>query len=193
MDRLDGTEWDPAKDLDPSEPPGDRRLHTRVFFLKTGDARTIKILFGFVVVFLGLEMFLRERKASGSGTPGSEKSASPALLVIIGLLSGILCGLFGVSALLVAYVSRTAGDQSQFRANNCMVFLAENTFRLFLYGSTGILTLEAAKTALCLAPFMVLGLFIGIFFHRRLPERTARLSVTVLLMVSGLSLILDHL
>ena len=40
---------------------------------------------------------------------------------------------------------------------------------------------------------MVLGLFIGIFFHRRLPERTARLSVTVLLMVSGLSLILDHL
>lgn len=113
--------------------------------------------------------------------------------MIIGLLSGILCGLFGVSALLVAYVSRTAGDQSQFRANNCMVFLAENTFRLFLYGSTGILTLEAAKTALCLAPFMVLGLFIGIFFHRRLPERTARLSVTVLLMVSGLSLILDHL
>lgn len=65
-----------------------------VFLLKTGDARTIKILFGFVVVFLGLEMFLRERKASGSGTPGSEKSASPALLVIIGLLSGILCGLF---------------------------------------------------------------------------------------------------
>ena len=64
-----------------------------VFLLKTGDARTIKILFGFVVVFLGLEMFLRERKASGSGTPGSEKSASPALLVIIGLLSGILCGL----------------------------------------------------------------------------------------------------
>ena len=61
-----------------------------VFLLKTGDARTIKILFGFVVVFLGLEMFLRERKASGSGTPGSEKSASPALLVIIGLLSGIL-------------------------------------------------------------------------------------------------------
>ena len=102
-------------------------------------------------------MFLRERKASGSGTPGSEKSASPALLVIIGLLSGILCGLFGVSALLVAYVSRTAGDQSQFRANNCMVFLAENTFRLFLYGSTGILTLEAAKTALCLAPLMVLA------------------------------------
>ena len=164
-----------------------------VFFLKTGDARTIKILFGFVVVFLGLEMFLRERKASGSGTPGSEKSASPALLVIIGLLSGILCGLFGVSALLVAYVRRTARDQIHFRANNCMVFLAEKTVRLFLYGSTGILTLEAAKTALCLAPFMVLGLFIGIFFHRRLPERTARLSVTVLLMVSGLSLILDHL
>ena len=29
VDRLDGTERDPAKDLDPSEPPGDRWLHTR--------------------------------------------------------------------------------------------------------------------------------------------------------------------
>ena len=29
VDLLDGTEGDPAKDLDPSEPPGDRWLHTR--------------------------------------------------------------------------------------------------------------------------------------------------------------------
>lgn len=156
------------------------------FFLKIGDARILKIIFGFVVVGIGVEMVFREQKT------GTQKG-STLLLVSIGLLSGILCGLFGVSALLVAYVSRTTSNQRQFRANNCVVFTAENTFRLFLYGFSGILTLETAKTALCLLPFMFLGLSIGIFFQKRLPERTAKWCVIALLIISGLSLIFNNL
>lgn len=86
------------------------------FFLKTGDARLLKMLFGFVVVFIGAEMYFRERKNGLS-------DGSSVMMVIIGLLSGVLCGLFGVSALLVAYVSRTAENQSRFRANNCVILL----------------------------------------------------------------------
>lgn len=156
------------------------------FFLKVGDARLLKVLFGFVVVFIGVEMYFRERKSGVS-------KGSPVLMVVIGLLSGVLCGLFGVSALLVAYVSRTTKNQSQFRANNCVVFTVENTFRLILYSVSGILTLETIKTALCLLPFMFLGLGIGIFFQKKLPERTAKTCVIVLLIFSGLSLILNNL
>lgn len=156
------------------------------FFLKVGDAKLIKILFGIVVVFIGAEMYFREKKS------GVQKG-SPFMMVTIGLLSGVLCGLFGVSALLVAYVSRTTNNQTQFRANNCVVFTAENTFRLLLYSYTGILTLETVKTALCLLPFMFLGLCIGIFFQKRLPERTAKLCVILLLIISGLSLIFNNL
>lgn len=156
------------------------------FFLKVGDARLLKVLFGFVVVFIGVEMYFRERKS------GTSKS-SPVLLVAIGLLSGILCGLFGVGALLVAYVSRTTKNQTQFRANNCVVFTVENTFRLILYSFSGILTFETLKTALCLLPFMFLGLGIGIFFQKRLPEKTAKTYVIVLLIISGLSLIINNL
>jgi len=156
------------------------------FFLKVGDARFIKILFGFLVVFLGVEMYFRERSTT-------VKKGSPILMVTIGLLSGILSGMFGVSALLVAYVSRTTDNKTQFRANNCVVFTVENTFRIFLYIRAGILTLESAKTALCLLPFMFLGLSIGIWFQKRLPEKLAKLSVILLLIVSGLSLVINNL
>lgn len=156
------------------------------FFLKAGDAGVLKILFGFVVVFIGVEMYFRERKNEVS-------KGSPVMMAVIGLISGVLCGLFGVSALLVAYVSRTAKNQSQFRANNCVVFTVENTFRLLLYGFSGILTLETVKTAVCLLPFMFIGLGIGVFFQKRLPERAVKNCVIVLLIVSGLSLILNNL
>lgn len=156
------------------------------FFLKVGDARHLKVLFGIVVVFIGVEMYFRERKSGVS-------KGSPILMIVIGLLSGVLCGLFGVSALLVAYVSRTTKNQSQFRANNCVVFTVENTFRLGLYLYTGILTMESVKTAFFLLPFMFLGLGIGIFFHKRLPERTAKSLVILLLIISGLSLIVNNL
>ena len=54
------TEWKGIhKDLDPLSLLVIAGSIPGVFLLKTGDARTIKILFGFVVVFLGLEMFLR--------------------------------------------------------------------------------------------------------------------------------------
>lgn len=156
------------------------------FFLKVGDAGLIKVFFGFVVVFIGVEMLFREKSTS-------VKKGSPLLMVIIGLLSGVLCGLFGVGALLVAYVSRTTKDQTGFRGNNCVVFSVENTFRLFLYGFSGILTAETVKTAFCLLPFMFLGLGIGIFFQKRLPERQAKLSVIALLIITGLSLIANNL
>lgn len=154
--------------------------------LKLGDARLIKIIFGFVVVIIGLEMFFRERSEK-------KKKGSPLLMVFVGLLSGILCGMFGVSALLVAYVSRTTDNQSQFRANNCVVFMVENTFRLILYTVTGIMNLEIAKNALCLLPFMAAGLGIGIFFGKRIPEKAAKRCVILLLILSGLSLVLNNL
>ena len=110
-------------------------------------------------------------------------------MIAVGLLSGILCGLFGVSALLVAYVSRTAENHSQFRANNCVVFMVENTFRLALYTATGIMTMDVVKNAVCLLPFMAAGLGIGIFFEKHIPERQAKRCVILLLILSGLSLI----
>ena len=80
-------------------------------------------------------------------------------------------------------------NHSQFRANNCVVFMVENTFRLALYTATGIMTMDVVKNAVCLLPFMAAGLGIGIFFEKHIPERQAKRCVILLLILSGLSLI----
>ncbi|MBO5622096.1 MAG: sulfite exporter TauE/SafE family protein, partial [Butyrivibrio sp.] len=94
-------------------------------FLKNADTTLIKIIFGVLVILVGIEMLLREL---------SQKKAknSKVLLTIISILSGFLCGLYGVGALLGAYIGRTTDDLKSFKANICTVFIIENTFRIIL-------------------------------------------------------------
>ena len=57
---------------------------------------------------------------------------------VLGILSGFLCGLYGIGALLGAYVSRVTDDSSSFKANICVVFFVENTVRMvfcMVYGA----------------------------------------------------------
>ena len=70
---------------------------------------------------------------------------SKVVLGIIGVLSGLLCGLYGIGALLGAYINRVTDNSSSFKANICVVFLVENTFRLILYGLWGIITWDIVK------------------------------------------------
>lgn len=113
--------------------------------------------------------------------------------MIVGVLSGLLCGLYGVGALLGAYMSRATEDSASFKANLCVVFFVENTLRIFLYALWGILTADILKQALLLAPFMLAGLGLGILSSRVLDEARVKKCVTVMLMLSGAALIFDSL
>lgn len=155
-------------------------------FLKNTDAGTIKTLFGFAVILIGLEMLLREKQKV-------KRESSKAVLFIIGIISGVLCGLFGIGAFLVAYISRTTNNQNQFRGNICMVFFVENTFRIILYSMTGILNLMILKQALTLIPFMIIGLLAGIFLSRKSSEKLVKNFVIILLIFSGISLIINNM
>ncbi|MEI8200017.1 MAG: sulfite exporter TauE/SafE family protein [Eubacteriales bacterium] len=155
-------------------------------FLKNGNTQLIKLLFGVVVVFIGLEMFFREFQK------GKEKT-SPVILIILGILSGILCGLFGIGALLAAYVSRTTENSSAFKGNICIVFLVENSFRIILYSVIGIVDFEILKNALMLFPFMLIGLFAGMFLSKSVSERIVKNTVIILLIFSGISLIINSI
>ena len=155
-------------------------------FLKNGDTTTIKLIFGFVVVCIGIEMFFREYQKN-------KKKTSPVVLGIIGVASGLLCGLFGIGALLAAYVSRTTDENSAFCGNLCMVFIIENTFRIIFYISCGIITLSVAQQALVLIPFMLIGLGVGMLLAKVLPEKVVKQFVIVMLVLSGISLILHNI
>ncbi len=151
------------------------------FLLKTMDSRLIKIIFGIVVIVVALDMLQREAHR------GICKE-SKILLVITGVLSGILCGMFGVGALLAAYVGRVTGTSNEFKANISAAFIVENTFRFITYTMLDIITLPSLKTAAALMPFMLIGLFAGIKSSSILPEKTVRHLVIALLIVSGIAL-----
>jgi uncharacterized protein len=154
-------------------------------FLKSGDTGFIKILFGMAVILVGIEMLLRERQTQ-------KRKSSPVFLTVIGILSGIFCGLFGIGAILVAYISRTTQNQKQFRGNLCIVFFIENTFRIILYSLTGILNLAILKQAILLLPFMALGLAVGILLARKMSDQFVRKAIIILLILSGVSLIVNN-
>ncbi len=154
--------------------------------LRNVDARSIKLVFGVVVIVLGMEMLAREC--------GKKRARSSKLvLVIIGVTAGMLCGLFGVGALLAAYVSRVTENDESFKANISAVFIVDNTFRIILYKTLGLLTLGTVKSVLLLVPFALLGLFTGMKSCRHMNEKNVRKITTVLLILSGISLVLKNL
>ena len=154
------------------------------FLLKNLDAHVLKLLFGVVVVFMGLETLWRKK-----GTMRSSK----IVMGIIGVAAGLLCGLFGVGALLAAYINRVTDDSEAFKANICAVFLVENTFRVILYLCLGLIALSTVKQVLWLLPIAFVGLALGIISSRKLNEKHAKTVMAVLLIVSGLSLIVKNL
>lgn len=152
-----------------------------ILLLKNTNTQVIKGIFGFVIITIGVEMLLREYM-------GKTKK-SQLLLITIGILSGILCGLYGIGALLAAYMGRVTDNSSSFKGNLCIVFLIDNLFRLVMYGVTGIITLATLKQSVILFPFMALGLFLGMKGSSFLDEKKIKKLVIIMLILSGVSLI----
>jgi len=155
-----------------------------IMLLKTGNDLLLKSILGVVIMALGIEMLYRK--------PGHKGSAKPnkLFLMTVGLISGVLAGMYGISAFLVAYISRTSEDRSQFRGNLCSLFLVEGIFRLIWYSTTGIMTMEVVKFTLFISPAAALGMYIGTRVDTGLKEETVRKATIYLLIVSGAALLL---
>lgn len=156
------------------------------FFLKNADSAIIKQLFGVVIILLGAENLLQE-KLPKRGAP------SKASLLLIGVFSGLLCGLYGVGALISAYIVRVTDNSKAFKANLCVVFFVDNTFRFFLYAFSGLLTADVLKLSLILLPFTLLGLWAGMRSSKLIDEHMAKKTVAAALIISGAALILSNL
>lgn len=158
-----------------------------VLLLKNVNVDALKVVFGAVLILLGCEMLWRELRGV------AEKKAHPAVLWTLGLSAGVLCGLFGAGALLAAYFARVTRDDKVYKGSMCMIFAAENIFRVIVCSLAGLLTLETIKTAAILALPMLIGLLAGMKLSGRMNARTMRIVIIVMLMVSGLPLLLTNL
>lgn len=157
-----------------------------ILFLKNADAGILKIFFGITIILLAFEMLLRNKHTK-------LHKQSTLILSIIGVLSGLLCGLYGVGALLGAYLSRVTSNNHSFKGNLCFVFFFENTFRIIVYSLSGLITLSTLMQAIPLFPFMLLGLFSGMTTGKKVSDNTAKKIVLIALIISGISLIANNL
>ena len=148
--------------------------------LKEMNSGVLKVIFGFVILAAGADM-LRSRSDS---RPAPGRSMRLALTA----LSGLVSGMFGIGLLLAAVMGRTVRDSRELKANLTAVFVADNIGRGIMYGVTGLLTAQAALTALFLTPAMGLGLFAGVKSAGRLSEKTVRRCTAAVLMACGVLL-----
>ena len=158
-----------------------------VLLLKNVDVTAMKMVFGVVLILLSVEQLWRELR----GKPG--KAAHPALMLALGISAGVLCGMFGVGALLAAYLSRVTTDDMTYKGTMSVIFTVENAFRIVAYSVTGLLTTASLINAAMLLPFMGAGLFLGIRLSSRMNARTMRIIIGAMLLISGIPLVLAGL
>lgn len=158
-----------------------------VLLLKNVDVSAMKMIFGVVLMLLSVEQLWRELR----GKP--TRAAHPALMLALGISAGVLCGMFGVGALLAAYLSRVTTDDMTYKGTMSIIFTVENAFRVIAYSVAGLLTGASLLNAAMLLPFMGLGLFLGIRLSSRMNARTMRLIIGVMLLISGVPLVVAGL
>jgi uncharacterized membrane protein YfcA len=157
------------------------------FLLKVGNDWILKSILGLVIVGIAIEMLTRKPAEK------DEQKTRPVFLIIIGVLSGILAGLYGIGALLISYISRTTDNRSEFRGNICCVFLVDNVFRFFLYLYTGLLNKEIFILTLILSPAVLIGMIAGNKLDSNMKEETVKKTVIFLLLISGTTLFIKNL
>lgn len=156
-----------------------------VFLLKSANAQAIKVLLGGVIILLGLSM-LRPQTAV-------RKRPSWPVIALVSVISGLLCGLYGIGALVAVLCAHITDNSHASKGTMNVILLGDNLFRVIVYAATGILTGPVIKQALLLMPVMVAGLLLGIRCIAKVNERTARFIIILALILSGAALIITNL
>lgn len=106
-----------------------------------------------------------------------------------GLAGGLLGGLFGTSGPpVIAYLERQLERGAALRATLLAYFLAVNLMRLLGYGAASLYSGQVAVAATAMLPAAALGAWAGASLQRRAAEGPFRLTIAVVLLLTGLAL-----
>ncbi len=112
-------------------------------------------------------------------------------------------GFWGAVAGFTSFISHAGGppagifllsrrfDKTTFQATSVIVFWAINGMKFIPYFALGIFTSQTLLADLYLAPFGILGIWIGVKLHHLMPERTFFGLTYLFLVAAGSKLIFD--
>jgi len=157
---------------------------------RVADADLLRLLIG--LFSLGFVAWHYGQK-SGAIRPFAQK-----LPLKIGFLAGVATGF-------TSFVSHAGGppaafyllsqriDKTTYQASTVLVFWAINIAKFVPYAFLGLFTLETAFAGLILAPFALIGAWLGVRAHTAISERAFFAVTYVLLSLTGAKLIWDAL
>ena len=164
-------------------------------FYRLADANTLKLLIGAIAVsFVAWQLVGRRLVVERVAKNASEQP--------VGIWRGALAG---VTVGFTSFVSHAGGPpaavyllsrkltKTEYQATSVLVFWLINIVKVVPYGFMGIFTLETLKLDLLLAPFALLGAWLGVKAHFLISERAFFALTYVLLLVTGVKLIWDGL
>ena len=124
----------------------------------------------------------------------AERSLSPTAGALAGLAAGFTSFVShaGGPPAAVYLLSRKLG-KTQYQATTVIVFWAVNIAKFIPYAFLGMFTQETLVANLVLAPFAVIGAWLGVVAHHLMPERAFFALTYVLLTVTGCKLMWDGL
>ena len=152
------------------------------WWLKQGDPRFLLTLLGVFLVVVGA-VFLVLR------SPGRE-IFPPWVAAPIGVISGVLTGLFGTGGPpLIVYYQLSGVDKAAFRGNLMAIFLMMTAVRVPSYAAFGLITGERLWSSLAVLPAVIVGAVIGNRIHLGIEDSTFRRLVSAALLMIGLLLL----
>ncbi|MCB1802083.1 MAG: sulfite exporter TauE/SafE family protein [Gammaproteobacteria bacterium] len=155
-----------------------------LYLFQTIDTLVLAHALGiFIIAYAVYTLLARDKE-----TPVSRRWAAPA-----GFLGGLTGTLFGTGGpFYVLYLKHRALPKTQFRATFATIFLIDGAGRLSGYLGGGFFDRDWLQLAVFAVPLMAIGLFIGGRVHTGIDQRTFQVAVSVLLIISGISLLLRH-
>lgn len=142
----------------------------------------LRALFGITVVLVAVREL-----AHLVWTPGRE-IAPPARWVVSGyvLMAGVVHGIYASGGPLLVYAAnRMEMEKTVFRSTLSIVWLIMNIFLAGSYAVAGRIDMASLHTSAYLLPSVILGVITGEAMHRRIPERSFKIAVFLLLILSG--------
>jgi uncharacterized membrane protein YfcA len=155
-----------------------------LYFFRTVDPVVLSHLLGVFVILYAVYSLLSKDDAHRI----SALWAAPA-----GGLGGLVGTLFGTGGpFYVVYLKHRGLPKTQFRATFATIFLVDGAGRLAGYLVGGYFDRDWLVLAAMALPVMALGLYWGGHLHTNISQRQFQVAVSLLLVVSGISLLLRH-
>lgn len=146
--------------------------------LRAGEAGFLIVLLGWFLVLTGIAFLVLPQERAvvwprWSGPP-------------VGLLGGILSGMFGTGGPpLIIYYRLSGAAKAVFRGNLMAIWLLVTLTRLPAYGVTGLITPPRLGAALAALPAVLIGGWLGHRIHVTLSEKAFQRLVAVALALIG--------